>query len=45
MVKREDEAPLEQNEKNLECDGTPYKVIKEAPKLGNTNVSNPFPQA
>ena len=24
-----DEAPLEQNEKNLFCDGTEYKIVKE----------------
>lgn len=24
-------APLEQHEKNLECDGVPYKVVKEDP--------------
>ena len=26
-------APLEQNIKNLECDGTPYRVVKEEPKI------------
>lgn len=39
MVKREEEAPLEQNEKNLECDGMPYKVVFETPKPANRNVS------
>lgn len=26
-------APLEQNIKNLECDGVPYRVVKEDPKI------------
>lgn len=32
-------APLEQNEKNLECDGMPYKVVMEEPKPHEINVS------
>ena len=27
----ENDAPLEQNVKNLECDGVPYKVVREDP--------------
>lgn len=32
-------APLEQNVKNLECDGVIYKVVKEDPKKAQINVS------
>jgi hypothetical protein len=37
-----EEAPLEQNEKNLECDGFPYKVVQEEPKAHEINVSDQF---
>ena len=29
-------APLEQNIKNLECDGTAYKIIREEPKRAHS---------
>ena len=32
-------APLEQHEKNLECDGVHYKVVKEDPNGKQKNVS------
>ena len=35
-------APLEQNIKNLECNGVPYKIVKEE-KPGQINVSSLFP--
>ena len=36
MSKQESEAaPLEQNVKNMYCDGTPYKVIKEIPSFAS----------
>lgn len=34
-----DAAPLEQNVKNLECDGVIYKVVKEDPTKAPINVS------
>jgi len=36
-----EEAPLEQNEKNLECDGFPYKVVQEEHKPHEVN-KNPI---
>jgi len=42
MGREHNEAPLEQNEKNLECDGVHYKVVLENPSRQNTNVSSLF---
>ena len=38
-VLSEDMAPLEQNEKNLECEGVHYTIVKEEPKPHQINVS------
>lgn len=35
----EEMAPLEQNEKNLECEGVHYTIVKEEPKPHQINVS------